>query len=89
MQKMSPKVKEIRILEKYKLLITFDNLEQKIFDIEPYLEYEVFKNLKNEDEFKKFYIDFGTICWECGADLSRDTLYLKGEPVLDKNIQMK
>lgn len=89
MQKMSPKVKEIKILEKYKLLITFDNLEQKIFDIEPYLEYEIFKNLKNEDEFEKFYIDFGTICWECGADLSRDTLYLKGEHVLDKNIQMK
>ena len=37
--------------------------------------------LFNIDEHKEphFHIDFGTICWECGAELSRDTFYLKGE----------
>lgn len=88
MQKMSPKVKEVKTMEKYKLLITFDNSEQKIFNLEPYLEYDVFNPLKNKVEFEKVYIDFGTICFECGADLSRDTLYLKGIPVLNNNIEM-
>ena len=88
MQKMSPKVKEVKTMEKYKLLITFDNSEQKIFSLEPYLEYDVFNTLKNKVEFEKIYIDFGTVCWECGADLSRDTLYLKGIPVLNNNIEM-
>jgi hypothetical protein len=79
MDKMSPKVIEVKALSDYRLLLKFDNDEQKIFDVEPYLRYEVFKPLKNYNEFKKIHIDFGTVCWECGADLSRDTLYIEGE----------
>ena len=77
MNKMSPRIIEVNILSDYKLLLKFDSNEQRIFDVEPYLEYEVFSPLKDENEFKNFYIDFGTVCWKCGADLSRDTLYLK------------
>ncbi|OAA86959.1 hypothetical protein WY13_02354 [Clostridium ljungdahlii] len=32
-------------------------------------------------------IEFGTVCWECGADLSRDTLYIKSYEY-DKAIEM-
>lgn len=75
---MSPKVIEVNVLKDYKLLLKFDTNEQKIFDVRPYLEYEVFKPISEFDQFKNVYIDFGTVCWKCGADLSRDTLYTKG-----------
>jgi len=87
MNKMSPKVKKVTILKDYKLLLKFENNENKVFDVTPYLEYEVFKPLVSLDEFKKIYVDFGTVCWKCGADLSRDTLYLKSYEN-DKTIQM-
>lgn len=76
--KMTPRVKEVKTLSDYKIFIAFEDGEKKVFDLKPYLEYEVFKPLKNTDEFNKVFIDFGTVCWECGADLSRDTLYIKG-----------
>lgn len=77
MNKMSPKVIEVKALDDFKLLLKFETNEQKIFDVYPYLKYEVFKPLNQLDEFKDVYIDFGTVCWRCGANLSRDTLYLK------------
>lgn len=89
MKKMSPKVIEAKVLSDYKLLLKFDTQEQKIFDVEPYLQYEGFKPLINSDEFKNIYIDFGTVCWKCGSDLSRDTLYLKSYAYnADKSIEM-
>lgn len=77
MNKMSPRVIEVNVLDDYKLLLKFESKEQKIFDVKPYLEYEVFNPIKDYNEFNNIYIDFGTVCWKCGADLSRDTLYLK------------
>lgn len=82
--KMTPRVKEVKALIDYKIFIAFENGEKKIFDLNSYLEYEVFKPLKNKDEFNKAFIDFETVCWKCGADLSRDTLYIK-ETVYDEN----
>jgi hypothetical protein len=79
MNKISPKIIDVKVLHDYKLLIKFETNEEKIFDVSPYLQYEVFKPLKNLEEFNKVYIDFGTVCWECGAGLSRDTFYINGE----------
>ena len=83
MNKMSPKIIEVNILSDYKLLLKFDSKEQRVFDVELYLKYEVFSPLKDKNEFRNYYIDFGTVCWKCGADLSRDTLYLKSRQYID------
>jgi hypothetical protein len=66
------------ILKEYKLIITFSNKEKKVFDMEPYLKYPVFKPLCDKKEFEKISIVDGTIEWDCGADLSSDTFYIKG-----------
>ncbi|MBU3098417.1 MULTISPECIES: DUF2442 domain-containing protein [Clostridium] len=79
MKDISPKVSNVIMHENHTLTITFETGEVKTFDIKPYLRYEVFEPLKDLDEFKKYHIDFGTVCWECGAELSRDTFYIKGE----------
>ena len=79
MNEISPNVSSAIIHENHTLTITFENSEIKTFDMRPYLKYEVFEKLNNIEEFKKFHIDFGTVCWECGEGLSNDTLYIKGE----------
>ena len=77
----SPNIENAKVLDEYKILITFNNNEQKIFDLKPYLEYPVFKPLKEDEEFQRFQIIDGTIEWSCGADLSPDTFYIKSKPI--------
>jgi len=79
MDKMYPKVSKAITNEDFTLTITFETGEVKLFDIKPYLKYDVFEPLKDYVEFKKIYYDFGTVCWECGAELSRDTFYIDGQ----------
>lgn len=74
----SPDVIKAEILEYYKLLITFSNMEKRIFDMRYYIKYPIFKPLWDEEEFKKFSIVDGTIEWNCGAELSNDTFYIAG-----------
>lgn len=40
---MCPKAIDVKPLENYLLLITFNNGEQKIFDVKPYLSYKAFE----------------------------------------------
>lgn len=77
--KLSPNVTSAVMNEIHTLTITFENGEVKTFDMKPYLKYEVFESLNNIEEFKKFHIGFGTVCWACGQGLSSDTFYIKGE----------
>jgi hypothetical protein len=44
------------------------------FDVGPYLGYEAFEPLRDFNEFEKFYNGGYYIEWDCGADLSADTI---------------
>ena len=44
------------------------------FDVRPYLDLEAFEALKDPLEFKKIRCAGYYIEWECGADLSADTI---------------
>jgi len=47
------------------------------FDVTPYLEYEAFKPLNDYSEFSKVFNGGYFIEWDCGADLSADTIEAK------------
>jgi len=59
------------------LTIVSDDGRVGIFSIEPYLEFEAFADLKNADEFMKVFNGGYFVEWECGADLSADTIEAK------------
>jgi len=61
-------------LKNYILQIEFDDGKKGIIDISPYLQYEAFEPLRNEEEFLKISNGGYYIEWECGADLSIDTI---------------
>lgn len=80
---MIPKAIDGNVLENYELLITFDNKEQRIFDVKPYLEFIQFKSLKDYEQFKKVKIAGLSIEWENGADICPNELYNNSNIVTD------
>jgi hypothetical protein len=44
------------------------------FDVNPYLEYEAFEELRDHREFMKVFNGGYFVEWACGADLSSDTI---------------
>ena len=75
------KIVDVKVLENYELLLTFDNNVKKIKDMKPYLENGIFKKLKDEEIFNKVKISFGTISWENDIDMCADSLYETSEEV--------
>ena len=82
MRKMNPRVKNVKPLLDYTLLLSFDNGEEKIFDVKPFLDFGVFKALKDEKIFNAVRPCFGSISWPGDLDLDPDRLYLDSLPVL-------
>ena len=75
---MNPKVKEVRPESDYMLSLTFENGERRRFDMKPYLDYEVFRPLKDPKMFRSVTTFLGSVTWANDSDLSYDTLYLEG-----------
>ena len=61
---MNPRVKEVYPIEDYQLRLIFNNGEEKIFDVKPYLNIGVFKELKKLSIFKTVRPFLGSILWE-------------------------
>ncbi len=77
---MNPYVKSVKPQEDYLLLLTFENGEKRVFDLKPYLEKPVFKQLQNITLFKTVRVISGSVEWQGEVDLSYDTLYLESKP---------
>ena len=70
-------IKEVKPLTDYNLLLKFENNEEKIFDVKPYLEIGKFQELKDENLFKSVKICFDSIEWDNQLDLDPELLYQK------------
>jgi len=78
---MNPYVKSVKPQEDYHLLLTFENGEKRVFDLKPYLEKPVFKQLKNTALFQTARVVSGSVEWQGDVDLSYDTLYLGSKAI--------
>ena len=78
---MNPKVIKVQAEQDYILNLLFANGEQRYFDMKPYLNFDVFKALKDPKIFNTATIFLGSVTWSNNSDLSYDTLYLEGIPV--------
>jgi hypothetical protein len=70
-------VKKVKPLTDYKLELTFENKEVKVFDIKPYLDTGLFGTLKDENFFKMVRVSYDTVEWPNGIDLDPEVLYKK------------
>ena len=71
------KVVEVRANDDYSLDLKFDDGSIRRFDVKPYFEYGIFKELKDKDYFKRVKVAFGTVQWPNEQDISSETIYLE------------
>ncbi len=60
--------------ENYFLYIETEDGKTGYFDVTPYLDAEAFAPLRDKGEFERIYNGKYFIEWDCGADLSADTI---------------
>ena len=77
------KVVSVKPHDDYSLELTFNDGSLKLFDVRPYLDYEVFRELKDLDYFRQVKVAFGTVNWPHEQDISPETLCLEGAPVAE------
>jgi len=62
-------------IDNYKILLTFGNGEKWQFDMNPFLDKGIFKELKDISIFNTVKVSFDTIEWENEADIDPEILY--------------
>ncbi len=73
---MNPRVKKVIPTDDYKLILTFKNDEQGVYDCSDLLNFGVFREFKDINYFKQVFIEHGTVVWPHEQDICPDTLYL-------------
>ena len=69
----------VKPMDDYKLSLTFENNEQKVFDVSPYLEIGKFAELKDKTIFDSVKVSFDSIEWSNQLDLDPEILYEKSK----------
>ncbi len=82
---MNPRVKKVSANPDFSLHLVFENGEEKLFDMKPFLKIGVFKELKNYKLFSTVKPFLGTVAWKNGQDLGPDTLYIDGKTIQRKS----
>jgi hypothetical protein len=81
---LGPRVVAVVPNNDYSLTLTFTNGEVRRYDMKPWLDRGVFRELQNIGYFRCVRIDqngFGTVEWPHEQDICPDTLYKNSVPV--------
>lgn len=71
-----PKAIEVAPLSDYRLKVGFDNGEQRVFDVKPYLQGEWFSELRDLKVFNAVRVEGLSVAWPDGQDIAPDCLYV-------------
>lgn len=72
---------DVIAINDYKLVLIFENKERRIFDMKPYMNKGIFKDLYNKNIFETVHIAFDTIEWSNNADFDPELLYQESIPL--------
>jgi len=72
---MYPAVNSVTPRGNYILSINFDNGEHGLLDMKPYLDFGVFRRLREPHAFSRVRVSFDTIEWDSGVDLDPEFVY--------------
>lgn len=67
-------ISQIEVKDNYHLHVVAEDGRIGIFDVKPYLKSVAFRPLLNDSNFNKIHNHQYFIEWDCGADLSADTI---------------
>jgi Protein of unknown function (DUF2442) len=87
MKEKYPAVKKVIPTIDFKLILTFSNGETRLFNMKPFLNKGIFRELRNIDMFHTVHVSFDTIEWENEADFDPEVLFKLGKKIkAPKNI---
>ena len=68
-------VERVEPLDDYRIHVELVNGGQGTFDMRPYLEHGVFRELKDPDYFRQVRVVLGAVTWPHGQDIAPESLY--------------
>lgn len=74
-------IKQVEPKPNYLLLLTFENGEKRQFDMKPYLNIGIFRELQDIQLFNTVHISFNSIAWDNDADFDPEVLYGKSQVI--------
>ena len=74
-------VKKVVPLREYKILLTFENDIQKVFDVKPYLEFPMYSQLKDISFFNTVHTNGQTAVWNEDIDIAPEHLCECSKPI--------
>ena len=78
---MMIKVNAVKVLRNYRLELSFNNGETRVFDVGPYLDRGIFTELRDPDYFQSVRLAFGSIAWPNEQDFGPESLYVESRPL--------
>ena len=81
-------IQDITPQSNYTLRVVAHDGRVGIFDVQPYLHYDVFADLKNHDAFLQISNGTYFVEWACGADLSADTIEAQWDEIHANAVSM-
>jgi hypothetical protein len=73
--KMYWDVTQVEAKTDFTIFVRFEDGKAGVFDLKPYLDFGVFKELKTPNYFQQVGIEYGAISWPHGQDIAPETLY--------------
>jgi len=77
-----PILKAVTPLDNFRLMLTFGENEQRIYDFKPNLNHKFYKRLADPQLFKSVSVSDGEIEWITGQDFCPHTLYENSKPAI-------
>ena len=77
---LRPTATKVVPLDQYLLKITFDNGEDRIFDVKPYIQGSWYGELSDPAYFRSVFPNGFSVEWANGQDLCPDELYYSSVP---------
>jgi hypothetical protein len=74
-------VKTVKPLPDYRIFVETEDGRRGIFDVKPYLDHGVFRELRDTHYFNQVGILFGAVTWPHAQDIAPETLLTEMIPV--------
>jgi hypothetical protein len=71
----------VEALPRHRLRVTLAGGQQGIFDMTPYLDRGIFRELRDPNYFKQVGIVFGAVTWPHEQDIAPETLLAELQPI--------
>ncbi len=68
-------IKDVIPSNNYTLILTFENGEKRLFDMNPHLNKGIFCELRDISLFNSVKVSFDSIMWDNEADIDPEILY--------------